>query len=256
MSWIAVGGSAVSAGISAISGLSKKAKAKRMAKDNVRPTYQIPEEILKNQKLAEQTAQQGLTPEAYAKQERDIKRGTTQAIGSATDRRSGAAEIGGIQQRAADASLNLNATDASMKLANIRSLMSANQTLAGYRDKEFGYNKQANYEENAAAIRALQGAGSTESESSLNTFLGGAATAAGSFIKKDKIKPDMFNQISSFMSNRGKVDPSLIPNNDIQKRGGPINTDDTKMRKFQEDPLADDSFYPSAPQGIINFNRR
>lgn len=160
----------VSGLVSTISGLFQKAKANRLAKLNVRPLYEIPGEIKANQAIAQQQARQGMPGAQYAAQSQAIARGANSAMANAQDRRGGLAAIGTIQQGVNDASLNLNAQDASMRMGNIRNLMQQNAVLAQFKDKQFAWNKQAKFQENAAAIRALNGAGNANLNTGFNAL--------------------------------------------------------------------------------------
>lgn len=163
--------------ISTVSGLFQKAKANRLAKLNVRPVYNIPDEIKRNQQMAQQMATQGMSSQQYGQQAQAIGRNATSALANAQDRRGGLATIGAIQQNTNDADLNLNVQDNNLRLNNIRNLMAQNSTLAQYKDKAFAWNKQAKFQENAAAIRALQGAGNANINTGLNSFGSLGATA-------------------------------------------------------------------------------
>lgn len=164
--------------ISGISGLFQKARANRLEKENVRPIYNIPQEIAANQQIAQQQATQGMPQAQYQRGLQNINRNATNALSAAQDRQGGLSSIGAIQQGANDATLNLTAQDAQQRVANIRNLMSQNQVMAQYRDKAWGWNNQAKYQENAAAIRALRGAGNANINSGINGILGAGVTAA------------------------------------------------------------------------------
>lgn len=162
--------------ISGISGLFQKARANQLEKQNVRPVYNIPQEIAANQQIAQQQATQGMPQAQYQRGLQNINRNATNALSAAQDRQGGLSSIGAIQQGANDATLNLTAQDAQQRVANIRNLMSQNQVMAQYRDKAWGWNNQAKYQENAAAIRALRGAGNANINAGLNGILGAGAS--------------------------------------------------------------------------------
>lgn len=164
--------------ISGISGLFQKAKANRLEKNNIRPVYDIPQEVRANQQIAQQQASMGMPGAQYQKGLQNINRNAANALSATQDRRSGLSSVGAIQQGANDATLNLTAQDAQQRVANIRNLMAQNQTMAQYRDKAWGWNNQSKYEENAAAIRALRGAGNANINQGINGILGAGMTAA------------------------------------------------------------------------------
>jgi hypothetical protein len=162
--------------ISGISGLFQKAKANRLERENVRPTYNIPQEIRANQQIAQQQATMGMPGAQYEQGLRNINRNTNNMMAAAQDRRGGLAAVGAAQQAANDASLNLTAMDAQQRVSNIRNLMAQNNAMAQYRDKQWGWNQQAKYQENAAAIRALRGAGNANLNTGLNGIIGAGMT--------------------------------------------------------------------------------
>jgi hypothetical protein len=179
MSFVAVAvGTASLGAIQTGAGLIGKAKANRLERENVRPTYSTPTEILANQKIAENRANSGLPSEQYLKQKRDIDRNARRAIETATSRRSALSVVGATQQAADDATLDLNSADARQRLANEKNLQQQNQVLAGYRDKEFEWNKKGLYVEKANAIRALKGAANANINSGINTIVGAGTTFA------------------------------------------------------------------------------
>jgi hypothetical protein len=171
--------------ISTVNGLFQKARANRLAKANIRPTYQIPDEIKANQVMAQQMAKSGMSATQYGQQAQAIGRGANAAMANAQDRRAGLAAIGSVQQNTNDANLKLNVADNSARLNNMRSLMQQNSVLAQFKDKAFAWNKQAKFQENAAAIRALQGAGNANINAGLNSIgSAGAMAVAGQWGSK------------------------------------------------------------------------
>jgi hypothetical protein len=178
LSAASAGVGAVTGLISGINGLFQNAKANRLAKQNVRPVYNIPQEITANQQMAQQQATMGLPGAQYAQGIRNIDRNANNALSASQDRGGGLSSIGAIQQGSNDASLNLTAMDSQQRVANLRNLMAQNQTMAQYRDKQWGWNDQSKYQENAAAIRALRGAGNANINTGLNGIIGAGVTAA------------------------------------------------------------------------------
>jgi hypothetical protein len=175
---IGAAASAATGLISGISGLFQKAKANRLEKANVRPIYNIPGEIRSNQQIAQKQATMGMPGAQYQQGMRNIDRNATNALAASQSRGAGLSSIGAIQQGSNDANLNLTAADSQQRVANIRNLMSQNQVMAQYRDKAWGWNNQAKYQENADAIRALRGAGNANLNTGLNGIIGAGATAA------------------------------------------------------------------------------
>lgn len=169
------GGAAAAQGIA---GLFQGIKARKLAKQNIRPTYQIPDEIKANLRLAKTRANQGLDPAAYGNALNNIWRNRNASVASLQDRRSALAGIGTANALSNDATLKLDIADAAAKRDNERMLMAQNQTMAGYKDKSWDWNERQRFEENADAIRALRGASQRNVMGALNNIGGAAATAA------------------------------------------------------------------------------
>lgn len=175
---IAGGSQALTGIISGISGLGQKARARRMEKENKRPIQAMPSEIEANKKLAEMYASQGMPAEQYAQAIKNIGRNTANALNASSDRRGTLSAVGGIAGKANEATGNLDAQSAAMRVNNLSRLMSANQIMAAYRDKLFQTNEMQPYQEKAAAIRALKSAGDANINQGIQSIMGGALTAA------------------------------------------------------------------------------
>lgn len=213
---------AVSAGtglISGISGLFQKSRAKKLARENVRPTYQIPSEILANKELAQLYANQGMPAEQMAQAEKGIGRSQAASLAASVDKRGGLGTIAGIQGATQNAEANLAAQSAAMRMQNIRGLMSANEQLAQYRDKAFEWNQAQKYRENAQAANALMAAGQQNINQGISGVLGGAADiymgtkgqSSGNTMKSvanPQIQSAQAQGLNTFMQNRPTIDTS------------------------------------------------
>lgn len=162
--------------IQGIKGLFQGGKARKLAKQNVRPEYEIPKEIEQNLRMAKTRANQGLSTAEYGKALNNIWRNRNSAMSSAQDRRSGLAMVSTTNQLANDATTNLDVTDARERKDNERFLAGQNQVMAGYKDKQWDWNKRQKFIENADAIRALYGAGQRNLNGGLNNLMGAATT--------------------------------------------------------------------------------
>ena len=209
-------GSAASGIISGITGLSQQARAKKMAAQNQRPTYQVPDEILKNQKIAEMQSTQGLPSSSMELAKQNIAQQTSAALSSAKDKQGGLESVGAIVAGANASGNQLASEDANMRMANISNLMKQNQVLAGYKDQQFNYNQDQKYQENAAAIRALNTAGAANINAGISGVLGAGAdmysASKGNVNPSDNTKsPDLTGQMNVFNWNKPQIDKSLIP---------------------------------------------
>lgn len=140
-------------------GLFQRHAANKWLKNNPFPVEQLPSEITENQNLARKEAATGLPSEQYAKAMQDIQRQQLVALRSSSDRRGGLGSLPGILQGTNDATLNLNATDAGMKLANERNLMNVNNQVAGWKSSLFDRNVRSKYNRDYEYNMGLKGAG-------------------------------------------------------------------------------------------------
>jgi len=160
--------------ISGITGLSQKRKAKKLLKEaGDQPIYNIPQEILRNQKMAEQAANEGMPSQQYNNAMKNIQRTQNNLLAGTTDRRSALMALPKLQQQANDAAGNLDAQDANMRLQNQRTLYNIGNTTAQYRDKAFQTNQMQPWERKYNYAQQLMGAGNQNFTSGLEKLAGG-----------------------------------------------------------------------------------
>lgn len=165
--------------IGGITGLFQKSKAKRLLKEaGEQPLYNIPQEILRNQKMAELNAQEGMPSQQYNNAMKNIQRAQTNALSGALDRRSALMALPGIQQRADDAYGNLDAQSAQMRRQNQQTLYNVGNTTAQYRDKAWNTNELQPWQRKYSYAQQLLGAGNQNFTSGLEKFVGGAGQMA------------------------------------------------------------------------------
>lgn len=119
--------------IKLISGAKQKKEGKGILK-NIGEEV-VPQDILDNQVMAKQRANQGLPSQQYANAMKNIQRQQLMALRGAGDRRGGLAAISTLNQSGNDAMLNLDAADAEQKIANERQLMQVNNQVGGWKNK-------------------------------------------------------------------------------------------------------------------------
>lgn len=165
--------------ISGINGISQRRQAKRMLRSLQRPQYNIPNEVLQNQKMAEQAAQQGLPSQQYAQAMQNISRQQNQALQASRDRRGGLMTVAQNQQSANDALLNLDVANANARMQNQQTLYGINNQVAGYRDKAFDINRMQPYQRDYQYANSLLGAGNQNIMGGIDRLLGAGAGVAG-----------------------------------------------------------------------------
>lgn len=145
--------------ISGITGAHQKKLARKWLNNNPQPQEQMPTDVLENKRLATQMAATGLPSEQYNMAMRNIQRQQQSALRGAQDRRSAVGAISAIQQNANDATANLDAKNAEMRIANQKNLLNINSQTAKWRDLLFNKNVLQPYEKQWNYNMGLLGAG-------------------------------------------------------------------------------------------------
>lgn len=162
--------------VSGVTGFFQRRKAKRELAKLQRPTYEIPNEIMQNQKMAQQAANEGLPSEQYNQAMQGIERRQSQALSAAGSRHGALMSLPGIQQQSNDQTLNLNVQNAQAKMNNRQQLYGINSQVGGYRDKAFDINKMQPYKEDKNYYMNLLAAGDQNLLGGADKILGGAAS--------------------------------------------------------------------------------
>lgn len=175
------GGAANIAGglVSGVTGFFQRRKAKKELAKLQRPTYEVPNEIMQNQKMAQQAANEGLPSEQYAQAMQGIQRQQNSALNAAGGRRGVLMALPGIQQQSNDQTLNLNVKNAQARMNNKQQLYGINSQVAGYRDKAFNINKLQPYQEDKNYYQSMLGAGNQNMIGGIDKIAAGAGSFLG-----------------------------------------------------------------------------
>lgn len=160
--------------IGGIFSLGQKAKANRLLANLKRPDYNIPQEVMDNQAIAKNRANSGLPAQQYAQSMQNIERQKNASLNTLNSRRSLLAGIGRVQQGATDATVGLDVADAKQKIANEQGLMRANTQVAGFKDKQWDWNKRQKYEQDFQYGMSLLGSGNQNMLNSVDKLAAGA----------------------------------------------------------------------------------
>lgn len=178
--------------LSGITGFFQRRKAKKALAGLQRPEYQIPNEVLQNQKMAEKAASEGLPSQQYNQAVQNIQRQQSRALSAATSRRGGLMALPGVQQQANDALLGLDVKDAQARMANQQQLYGINSQVGAFRDKAWDINKMQPYQRDYNYNMSLLGMGNQNMLAGADKLLGGAGMMidssgkTGSQIKSSK----------------------------------------------------------------------
>lgn len=159
--------------VSGITGYFQRRKAKKMLKGLQQPTYVIPNEILQNQKMAQQAANEGMPSQQYNNAMKNFRQTEADVLASARDRRSALMALPRVQQQTNANIGNLDAQDAAMRQQNQRTLYGINSQVAGYRDKAFDINQMQPYQRDYSYAMGLLGAGNQNLLSGADKIIAG-----------------------------------------------------------------------------------
>lgn len=172
--------------LSGVTGFFQRRQAKKALSKLIRPQYEIPNEILENQKKAEMAANEGLPSAQYNQAMQNIQRQQNRALMAASDRRGGLMALPGLQQQANDTQLNLDVKNAEQRLKNQQQLYGINSQVAGYRDKAFNINKLQPYQEDKNYYMNLLAAGNQNLLGGADKLLGGGGLLLSGMGKKSR----------------------------------------------------------------------
>jgi hypothetical protein len=164
-----------------LEGKKMEEEANELAKSEAaqRPIYGIPESVQKSLSLQERQALVGM-PEDQRKRYLDqIARSQAYAISGGVDRGYGLQGIAQANMAMNDANANLLTIDNQQRQQNINNYIQGLNNYGAYEDKAFAYNKDQPYQDMAAAIRALKGAGEQAKYAGAQTVANAGSNFAG-----------------------------------------------------------------------------
>lgn len=202
--------SAAPSALKGIQGVFQGIKGKKLAKQNKRPTYEIPREFQQNLAIAENMGRTGLPQEQYNQAQQNFQRNQASALRQ-FGRMGNPRGLAGIVRAGNDATMGLDVADANARLQNQRNAMAFRTQLGQQQLAKQQWDKMAKYGENADAASALMGAGRQNVMGALSELsqVGQMAMATGGFGGKDKVNPIYNENFSSseLMSNAGMPSP-------------------------------------------------
>jgi hypothetical protein len=150
--------SGIPAALKGIQGLAQGAKGSKLAKKNIRPTYEIPQEFQQNLAIAENMGRVGLPQQQYTQGLQNIQRSQTAGLRQ-LGRMGRGGSVAGLARAGMDATLGLDVADANARMSNQRAAMGYRSQIGQQQLAKQQYDKFGRYEEDAAAAEALKGAG-------------------------------------------------------------------------------------------------
>jgi hypothetical protein len=230
--------SAAPAALKGVQGLFQGAKGAKLAKRNIRPTYEIPKEFQQNLAIAENMGRVGLPQQQYNQARQNFQRNQSSALRQFS-RMGNPRGLAGIVRAGNDATLGLDVADAQARMSNQRNAMGYRSQMGQQQLAKQNWDKFQNYGEKADAAAALQGAGRQNVMGALSELsqVGQMAMMGGGFGGKDKVSP-VYNanfSPSKFMSNAGMPNPmSTQPMSGFPFQGfGGMSNAQKIMAKYQ-----------------------
>jgi len=114
---IAAGISAIPALAKGVQGIFQGAKGSKLAKKNIRPTYEIPPEFQQNLDTAAMRARRGLPQQQYTQALQNVQRGQTAGL-TQLGRMGKGGNVAGLVRAGMDATLGLDIADAQARMGN------------------------------------------------------------------------------------------------------------------------------------------
>jgi hypothetical protein len=185
--------SAAPAALKGIQGIFQGAKGAKLAKKNIRPTYEIPQEFQQNLAIAENMGRVGLPQQQYTQGLQNIQRGQTAGLRQ-LGRMGRGGSVAGLARAGMDATLGLDVADANARMSNQKAAMGYRSQIGQQQLAKQQYDKFGKYEEQAAAAEALKGAGRQNVMGGLSDMANIGMTLIGSGeLGSGKKKPQSLN---------------------------------------------------------------
>lgn len=178
--------SAAPSALKGIQGVFQGIKGNKLAKQNKRPTYEIPREFQQNLAIAENMGRVGLPQQQYNQAQQNFQRNQASALRQ-FGRMGNPRGLAGIVRAGNDAMLGLDVADANARLQNQRNAMGFRTQIGQQQLAKQQWDKFQKYGENADAASALMGAGRQNVMGALSELsqVGQMAMATGAFGGKE-----------------------------------------------------------------------
>ena len=154
-------------------------KANELERQTQRPTYEIPLSVQAYMSTAQKMALSGLPERERQIYLDQINRNAANSLSANAGRNLGLQGVAAANATLNDANANLLSMDSQQHLANIDKLQQARLAYGAYEDQAFEYNKNQPYQLNAAAVRALKGAGEQAKYAGAQTVANAGSNFAG-----------------------------------------------------------------------------
>lgn len=179
MTWFLGASAAVTAGLGVyktIKGAGEVADAKRRAKLNIRPTYDIQKQYYDNNNLASSMAQSGLSDSERNYYNTNAERGLSAGIGASLQTGAGPNAVGGLYDSFLRGQGSLAAMGDQLRTQKLNTLMQTNRELADQETNKWALDKYEPFKDEAKAIAGQKTAGQQGINDGLNTVAGAVSS--------------------------------------------------------------------------------
>lgn len=139
-------------------GIMQGIKGNKLAKQNIRPTYEIPKEFQQNLAIAENMAKIGLPQQEYNRAQQNFQRNQASALRQ-FNRMGNPRGLAGIVRAGNDATMGLDVADAQARMSNQRNAMGYRSQIGQQQLAKQQWDRFGKYQEQSEAAAALKGAG-------------------------------------------------------------------------------------------------
>lgn len=180
-----------------ISGIVQANRGKRLMAENIRPTYNRPDEVRQSQSIAENSYYNGVMP-GQSQLQNQLAAEQASALGSVTNASTSSGDlldsINKLNYNRNNQLNNIAGQGAQWKLQQQGALQNQLAQSAQFSDKEFDLNKMQPYQDRAAAASALIQSGNQNIYGALDSIGGLAASAAFKGIGGNATMSNQFSQ--------------------------------------------------------------
>lgn len=165
----------------------KENEAKRLAEQNKRPTYQIPESEYDTQALLRSRAGQGLSDASKQYFDNNANNALDNTLNTVLRGGGDVNSVANAYQASLDARSKLALADDAARLQNIQALVQNNARMSDNADKAFQINQFAPYADRAQYANGLVNASQVQMNNGLNSLAGAAALGLQSIGDKSRV---------------------------------------------------------------------
>lgn len=235
-------------------GVAQKSKAAKIAAGNKRPDYEIPNQVIENQKLLESLAQQGLTAGAKQAYTNANDRSLTSSIEAILKSGGSPNLIGEAYDSSTQATSRMALAEDEARIRNINMYIQGQNMLADETSKKWAINKFAPYADKAQQAAQLSSQGSDNIWKGINT--GFSAYASG---VNAKSKPTAglggtgFND-GTVMNTHMDTPVEIIPANRTSTTMFTTNNLNNNFSQRSMNNMSNLGVMPTSPSNQLSFN--